>query len=439
VYIWHIVALVALTLVNGGLAMSEMAIVSARRSRLATMADAGDRGAARALALLGEPSRFLSSVQIGITFVGIAAGALGGATLAEDLGERLDRIPWIAPHGATVGFAVVIGAITYASLVIGELVPKRLALVWPERIAARVARPMGRLARLAGPLVWLLEASTEGIVRALGARPADAATHTHTEDEVRLILAEGARSGVLEPEEHRLIEGVLRLADRSVRTIMTLRPAIQWLDAESEREDQRAALRAATRSRLPVCRGALDELIGVVRAKDVLDRLIDGKPFDLLASTARPLVVPEGTSALELLAHFRASGEHLAVVADEYGTIEGLVTLTDVLQAIAGALPEGRDDAAPRFARRADGSWLIDGMAAIGEVEAETGLRGLAGEDYETLAGFVLWRLGHLPATGEVVTHRGTRFEVVDLDGRRIDKVLVMPAVEAESDIEPEA
>jgi putative hemolysin len=220
---------------------------------------------------------------------------------------------------------------------------------------------------------------------------------------------------------------------------MTLRPAIQWLDAESEREDQRAALRAATRSRLPVCRGALDELIGVVRAKDVLDRLIDGKPFDLLASTARPLVVPEGTSALELLAHFRASGEHLAVVADEYGTIEGLVTLTDVLQAIAGALPEGRDDAAPRFARRADGSWLIDGMAAIGEVEAETGLRGLAGEDYETLAGFVLWRLGHLPATGEVVTHRGTRFEVVDLDGRRIDKVLVMPAVEAESDIEPEA
>lgn len=438
-YVWHIVALIALTLMNGGLAMSEMAIVSARRSRLAAMAEAGDRGAAHALALLGEPSRFLSSVQIGITFVGIAAGALGGATLAEELGERLDRVAWIVPHGETVGFALVIGAITYASLVIGELVPKRLALIRPERIAARVARPMSWLARRAGPLVWLLEASTEGIVRAFGARRPAEAAHAHTEDEVRLILAEGVRSGVLEPEEHRLIERVLRLADRSVRTIMTLRPAIEWLDAESERDDQRVALRAATRSRLPLCRGTLDELVGVVRAKDVLDRMIDGKPFDLLASAARPLVVPEGTSALDLLARFRASGEHLAIVADEYGTIEGLVTLTDVLRAIAGTLPEGRDDTAPCFARRADGSWLIDGMAAIAEVESETGLRALAGDDYETLAGFVLWRLGHLPATGEAIVWRGTRFEVVDMDGRRIDKVLVVPAAEPGVEVEPEA
>lgn len=434
-YVLDVAILIALTLVNGVLALSEMAVVSARRSRLAAMAEAGDKGAARALALLAEPSRFLSSVQIGITFVGIVAGALGGATLAKALGAWLDRVAWIAPYGETVGFVVVVAAITFASLVIGELVPKRIALAHAERVASAVARPMARLARIAGPLVWLLEASTEGMVRLLGVRaPADAG---HSEDEVRLILAEGARSGVIEAEEHRMIEGVLRLADRTVRTVMTLRPAIEWLDAEAPPEVQRDALRAATRSRLPLCRGELDELIGIVRAKDVLDRMTDGRPFDLVATATRPLVVPEVTSALDLLGRFRASGEHMAIVADEYGTIEGLVTLTDVMEAIAGALPEHGEAGAPRLAQRADGSWLIDGMTPIAEVEAETGLRGLAGDGYETLAGFVLWRLGHLPATGEAFTWQGTRYEVVDLDGRRIDKVLIAPA--APEAVEPEA
>jgi putative hemolysin len=438
VYVWQIVILIVLTLFNGVLAMSEMAVVSARRSRLAAMAEAGDKGAARAIALLAEPSRFLSGVQIGITLVGIVAGALGGATLAESLGERLDRTPWIAPHGATVGFVIVVAAITYASLVIGELVPKRLALAHPERIAALVARPMSRLTGVAGPLVWLLGVSTEGLIRLLRVRGTPDASHS--EDEVRLILAEGARSGVFEPQAHRMIDGVLRLADRSVRTIMTLRTDIEWLDAEAERDVQRAALRAATRSLLPLCRGELDELIGMVRARDVLDRMIDGKPFDLIVTATRPLVVPDGTSALKLLDLFRASGEHMAIVADEYGTVQGLVTLTDVMEAIAGALPERGEADAPRFARRADGSWLIDGVAAIAEVEAETGLRGLAGDGgYETLAGFVLWRLGHLPVTGEAFTWQGWRFEVIDLDGRRIDKVLVALAAGGADGVEPEA
>lgn len=424
-WVLEILLLLALTFLNGLLAMSEMAVVSASRPRLKSLADRGERGAAAAVRLIEDPSRFLSTIQIGITVIGIAAGAFGGATLGQDVGDWLDTVPWIAPYGEVMGFVAVVAAITYVSLIAGELVPKRIALGHAETIAARVARTMERLARIASPAVWLLKLSTDAVVRLLGL-PAST-RHTHAEEEVKLLLAEGTRSGAFDPEERRMVEGVLRLADRSVRTIMTPRTEIAWVDVAGEVEAQKATLRAGAYSRLLGCRGTIDELAVVVRAKDVMDRLLDGKPFDLLAIGTRPLVVPDGTTVMRLLDLFRTSQEHLAVVVDEYGTVDGLATLTDVMEAIAGDLPGRGEDPAERIVQRADGSWLLDGSVPIDEVEMETGLRGMKqpGESFETLAGFLLWHLRRLPVTGDRFAWQDARFEIVDMDGRRIDKVLV--------------
>jgi len=425
-WILEILLLLALTGLNGLLAMSEMAVVSSSRPRLLAMAERGRRGAAAAVRLLEDPSRFLSTIQIGITLIGIAAGAFGGATLGADVGRWLDDVPWIAPYGEVVGFVAVVAAITYVSLVVGELVPKRIALGHAEAIAARVAGTMERLARIASPAVWVLRLSTEAIVRVLRLN-APAREEQAEEQEIRLLLAEGTRSGTFDPDERRMVEGVLRLADRSVRTIMTPRTEIVWVDAENDVEAQKATLRGAAYSRIPVCRGSIDELLVVVRAKDLMDRLLDGRSFDLLAIGTQPLVVPEGATAQRLLQLFRSSQEHLAVVVDEYGGVVGLATLTDVMEAIAGDLPERGEDAAERVTRRPDGSWLLDGGLAIDEVEIETGLSGMKGqgESFETLAGFLLWHLRRLPVTGDRLQWQDAAFEIVDMDGKRIDKVLV--------------
>jgi putative hemolysin len=424
---WELIVVVLLILLNGFFAMSEMAVVSARRARLQQMADEGNRGARAAVRLVEDPSKFLSTVQVGITLIGILAGAYGGATFAGYLAVELRRFPAIEPYADGVSIAAVVVIITYLSLIIGELVPKRIALVNAERIAAVVARPMGGVATMGAPLVWLLGISTNLVLRLMRLdkiRQAEV-----TEEEVKSMIAEGARTGVFDPAEREMLEGVLRLADRSVRTIMTPRPDVVWLDIDDTPEAIRREIAASGRSRFPVSRGDLDEIVGIVHSKDLLDLLLTGKPLDLQICLHKPLIIHDGTPVLRVLELFKQAGLHMAIVVDEYGSIEGIATVTDILETIAGDFPdEGEDDAGA--IRREDGTWLVDGMLPIDEVEHRLGLRGLRGErDFHTLAGFILAELGHVPRAGEHFVHQGSRYEVMDMDGRRVDKVLIaLPA-----------
>lgn len=412
-----------LILLNGFFAMSELALMSSRRSRLQQMAQSGSRGAARALRLLDDPTGFLSTVQIGITLVGIVAGAYSGATLAEPLAKPLARIEALAPYADSLAFGLVVLAITYLSLIVGELVPKRLAISRAERIAAAVAPLMGALAALGAPLVWFLRVSTEAVLKTLGVR--SQADSTVTEEEVKSLIAEGTISGVFAPAEREMIEGVLRLADRPVRAIMVPRPQVVWLDVEDSPEVVLEEIGASRHSRYPVSRGEVDAVFGIVHAKDLLDQHRRTGTIDLAAAVRAPLFVAEHLPILRLLESFKASIVHMAIVVDEHGSFEGVVTPTDILVAIAGNLPEEESEREPDAVQREDGSWLLDGRMAIEEVERVLGLGGMEDDgDYHTLAGFVLWRLGHIPQAGEHFVWRGWRFEVVDLDRRRIDKVL---------------
>ncbi|MEX0853416.1 MAG: hemolysin family protein [Bauldia sp.] len=420
----EIAIVVLLVLLNGLLAMSELAIVSARRSKLRTLAEGGNRGASKALDLIADPSRFLAVVQIGITLVGIVAGAFSGATIAERLGSALDAIAWIAPHGNTVAIAVVVAAITYLSLIIGELVPKRIALANPERAATLVAGPMRALSRVAAPVVWLLRHSTDAILRLLGLHGVRQAAVS--EDEIKVLIAEGTRAGVFAPQEREMIEGVLRLADRSVRAIMTPRASLDWVDASDESRTVVEAIAAGRHTRILVCEGSIDHARGFVDARDILPLVLGGGAIDLPKSMRRLLVVSEQTPVLALIDLFRREAIHFALVVDEYGTTQGVVTATDLLEAVAGDLPEQGEPAGPAIVRRADGSFLVDGMLAIDEFADHFGLRDLrTGGDYETVAGFVIDRLGRLPDVGDRLVHGSMTLEVVDMDGRRIDKVLV--------------
>ncbi|WP_448188374.1 hemolysin family protein [Azospirillum sp. sgz301742] len=423
--IWELLVIVLLIVVNGFFAMSELAVVSARRARLQRMAEGrGARGAKAALELAENPSHFLSTVQIGITLIGIVAGAYGGSTVAERLGPKLDAVPWIAPHGSQMAFALVVAGITYLSLIVGELAPKRLALINAERIAVAVAGPMRTLSRVALPLAWLLGASTEALLRLL--RLPTTREQTVTEEEVKSLIAEGTQSGVFAPAERQMIEGVLRLADRTVRAIMTPRPDVLWLDPDDPPEAIATEIRDGGYSRFPVCRGDVDEVQGIVSAKALLDQALHGRPLDLRAALVQPMIVHDGTPVLRLLELFKQSTVHMAVVVDEYGSVEGIVTMTDIMESIAGEMPEAGQEADSGLVQREDGSWLVDGMLPVDEVEATVGVPGLKGEGtYHTLAGFVLERIGHVPTASEHFLWRGHRFEVVDMDGRRIDKVLI--------------
>jgi len=413
-----------LILVNGVLAMSELAIVSSRKSRLEAMAAEGSAGARVALGLLDDPSRFLSTVQIGITLVGIFAGAYGGATLAEQLGAILDRFAFIAPSGGTVAFVIVVVVITYLSLVVGELVPKRIAMTNPERTAALVARPMRILSGVAAPAVWLLKHSTDAVLLLLrlgGAREA-----TVTEEEVKALIAEGTRAGVFAPQEREMIDGVLRLADRTVRAVMTPRLDVVWVDRTAGREDLVRLVDAHRHRRILVCDGSIDNAIGFIDMADVLAAVLGGEAIDVGAIMRRPLVVSEGLGVFRLIDMFRRGGIHFAVVVDEYGTTEGIVTAIDILEGIAGALPERGADDEPLIVERADGTLLVDGLMPIDEFEAAMGVRGLSGDgDFDTVAGLVLRELGRIPVAGDRVSVSGLTVEVVDMDGRRIDKVMV--------------
>jgi len=422
----QILTVAALILCNGFFAMSELAIVSARRSRLQSLQRRGSKGARAALRLHEEPTRFLSTVQVGITLIGIVAGVMGGAKLAEPLARWLERWPFAQAHSEAIAFGTIVLAITYVSLIVGELAPKRIALAHPERVATRVGPLMERLARGAGPLVWLLQASTDALLRPFGLTARSVSTVT--EDEVRALIAEGTRAGVFLRNEQEMIDGVLRLADRTVSAIMTPRHEVVWLDQRATAADVAAALAGQRFSRFPVCSGSLDDPLGIVHAKDLVRDALLGTPFDLARATLPALVVPEGLRALKLLDMFRSERVHMAIVVDEYGSTQGVVTLADVLQSIAGGLPELGEEPPPGLVRRADGSWLVDGTLPVDVFEARTGLRELRGDgDFETMAGFVLQRLGHLPTVGESFEAFGGRFEVVDMDGWRVDSILYVP------------
>ncbi|HYN37731.1 MAG TPA: hemolysin family protein, partial [Rhodospirillales bacterium] len=404
----------------------EMALVSSRPARLRQLAEEGSAGARAALNLAEDPGRFLPAVQIGITLIGVLAGAFSGATLAGKLAAWMSGLPALAPFADSLAIALVVLGITFLSLIVGELVPKRVALNDAERVASAVARPMILVTRLSSPLVWLLRISSEAVLRILGL-PAHRQS-TVTEEEVKAMVAEGADAGVFQASERDMIDGVLRLADRPVGAIMTPRIDVVWLDAAGSAEQIRERITNSGHSRFPVGRGDVDAIDGVVHAKDLLDRLMAGQSLDLAACVCEPLFVHEGTPVLKMLELFRGSRVHMALIVDEYGSFEGIVTPTDILAAIAGAFPEDEAEAEPAAVRRDDGSWLIDGRTDITQVERILERRGLDTDgDYHTLAGFVLWQLGHVPGIGEHFDWRDLRFEVIDMDGRRIDRVLVTP------------
>jgi putative hemolysin len=419
----EIVIVGLLMLLNGVLAMSELALMSSRRARLERMARAGHRGARAALHLLDDPTAFLSTVQVGITLVGILAGALSGATLGTHLANWLVEMGLARNTADTLGVGSVVLVLTYTSLVIGELVPKRLALAFPERAASLIAIPLAFVARIALPVVWLLRLSTNTALRLLGVGNRPEARVT--EEEIQALLAEGAQAGVV-----KLIEGVMRIADRPVRAIMTPRVELVWLDVGASLDMLRQTLATHTHSRYLVCRGGLDDLVGIVHVRDLLPGLLSGQAFDVAALARPAAMVHESTSVIRIVELLRSGSQRLAIVLDEYGVVEGVVAPADVLTAIAGELSEtGADE--PDAIRRDDGSWLVDGRMEIHRLERLLDRRDLdRGGRYQTLAGLVLWELGRMPRVGDSFCMADLRFEVVDLDRRRIDKVLIGPVAE---------
>jgi len=412
----------ALIVFNGILALSELAVVSARRSRLQLLAEAGNAGAKAALALAAQPGRFLSTVQIGITLVGILAGAFGGASIADRFGDWLETFGLSMRTADTIAFGLVIAFITYLSLIIGELVPKQVALRDPERIAVAVARPMALLARLASPIVYLLDISSKAGLWLLRVR---ATRETGvTDEEIKLLIAEATRTGVVEPQEREMISGVMRLGDRSVRAIMTPRRDVEWIDIDAEPAEIRRRVRESRHTLLLAGRGTIDELAGAIGVKDVLDAYLDGREADI-ASLVKPVpAVPDSTEALEAIRILKRSPMRLAIVVDEHGTLEGVVSPDDFLEAIAGDFADARDGDRPRATRREDGTWLIDGLFAIDELAETLSLPLPEDRDYHTAAGFMLALLRRMPEEGSIVEWDGWRFEVIDMDGRRVDKLL---------------
>jgi putative hemolysin len=424
-----IIALFLIAL-NGLFALSELAVVSARKARLKIMVEQRRPGASAALALAEEPGRFLSTVQIGITLVGILAGAFSGAALSQSFDTVLEG--WGVPTRAAepLAYVLVIGAITYLSVIVGELVPKHLALKNPEGIACAVAPLMRAISRGAAPVVWLLDASTNLIFRLFGGTTESA--NAVTEEEVRTIVAEAEAAGAIETDERKMISGVMRLADRAVRGIMTPRTDVDWINLDDPEATIREALLASSHSRLPVAEGGADNMIGVVQARELLAPLLRGEVLDIRTHVRKAPVVPDTLDALDALNVLREAEVPMALVHDEYGHFDGVVTPADVLDAIAGAFrsdepPQGE----PEAVQREDGSWLLAGWMPADEMAEQLGIVLPESRDYETVAGLVIGELQHLPDTGEVVEALGWRFEVVDLDGQRIDKVLATQAVRA--------
>ncbi|TYQ29471.1 HlyC/CorC family transporter [Pseudanabaena sp. UWO311] len=418
--------IILLILVNGVFSMSELAIVSARKVRLEQWAKEGNAKARAALRLIASPTNFLSTVQIGITLIGILSGALGGATVAQTLQQTFDTVPLLQPYSKTISFAIVVGIITYLSLVVGELVPKRLAMSNAEQIACAVAPPMRFLANIGTPVVYLLSISTEALLGLLGIQVTEESQVT--EEEIKVMIAQGAESGMFEEAEHDMVERVFRLGDRPIKSLMTPRTEIDWLDVDAPFEETQREVLNSGHSRFPVARENLDDCVGIVEIKAFLNASLNGTPIDLVKASSPPLYVAETASALSVLEQFKQSGDRVAMVTDEYGGVEGLVTLTDLLEAIVGDLPSNDRQGDPDAMQREDGSWLIDGMISSDRLKEILEVEELPYEEehnYHTLGGLMMTYLRHIPMVGEHFTWERMRFEVVDMDGNRVDKVLV--------------
>ncbi len=414
---------VVLICVNGLLAMSELAVVSSRPARLKAMIERGVSGAASALALGANPGKFLSSVQIGITLVGVLSGAFSGATLGERLSDFLADSGVATRVADWLGVGIVVAVITYASLIVGELVPKQLALRNPEGVASRVAPAMTLLAMIAAPLVFLLDISGRTVLWLLGQR--GESEEKVTDEEIKMLVAEAEHHGTIESDERRMIAGVMRLGDRAVRALMTPRTDVDWLNLAWDEASVRKALMETQHSRLPVGDGSVDAMVGVVQTREMLATLLSGGSLDLRQHMRPAPIVHDQADALDVLATLKESEMPVALVHDEYGHFEGIVTPADVLEAITGVFRSDLEaEEEPTAVQRADGSWLLAGYMPADEMRDQLGIDVPEERDYETVAGFLLSHFHHLPATGETVDAQGWRFEVVDLDGRRIDKVL---------------
>ncbi|HEV2593753.1 MAG TPA: hemolysin family protein [Sphingomicrobium sp.] len=421
---WHDVLLIfALILLNGVLAMSEMAIVSSREARLKAMAKSGSAGSRCALELAADPGRFLSTVQSGITLIAIFAGAFSGAALGEPVAQRLEVAGLSGSTAHTVGFGLVIVLTTYFSLVIGEIVPKQIALRSPEPIAAAMARPMHWLSRIVAPFVWVLDRSSALIFKTLGLDKES--RNQVTAEELHLVVAEAQTAGVLEEDERAMISGIVRLADRPVREVMTPRTEIDWIDIASTEEEVRQALLEIPHNRIPVADGAVENIVGVIQTRDVLAASLEGRGIDLRQLCRTAPVIPDLMDAMDALAVLRGADVPLALVHDEYGHLDGIVTPGSILAALAGTFAsdiDDRDD--PALVERDDGSFLVSGAASADLLTDRLGMSLPDDRDYSTVAGFALSVLKHLPDTGEKFRHDGWSFEVVDMDGRKIDKLI---------------
>lgn len=413
----EIIIILALIILNGIFSMSEASIIASRKARLQQTAEK-EAGAKTAFELAEEPNRFLSTVQIGITLIGVLTGAFGGATLAAPIAAAL-RGTFLDRYADAIGFGIIVLITTYLSLILGELVPKRIALQNPERIASLVARPMKLLSRIASPLVTFLGASTDAVLWAVGMRQSN--EPPVTEEEIKAMIQQGIAAGVFEESEHDMVEGIFRLGDRRINTLMTPRTEILWLDIEDEPEVNRQKIIDSPFSRLPVGEDGLDNVIGMLNAKDLLAKILKGEEFDILKAMTEPLFVPESMSASKVLDLFRETGTHITLVLDEYGGLEGLVTIQDILEQIVGDIEE------EEVVQRKDGSYLLDGMMGVDDFKELFDLDALPGEhdSFETLAGFILLKIGSIPKQGDSLQWNNLNFEIIDMDGNRVDKVLV--------------
>ncbi|MBN3943943.1 MAG: hemolysin family protein [Nostoc sp.] len=433
---FEILIILVLIIANGVFSMSEMAIVSARKVRLQQLANQGDAKAMAALKLAESPNHFLSTVQVGISLIGILTGAFGGATIANRLAVYVRLVPLLAPYSEPISFGVVVLIITYLSLIVGELVPKRLALNNPERIASTVAIPMRALSAIASPMVYLLSASTDLILRVLGIT---ASTEPQvTEEEIKILIEQGTEAGTFEEAEQDMVERVFRLGDRPVSYLMTPRPDIVWLDLDDSAEENRQKMVDSAYSRYPVCQGGLDNVLGVIPVTDLLARSFRGEPLDLTIGLRQPVFVPESTRGLKVLELFKQTITHMALVVDEYGVIQGLVTLNDIMSEIVGDVPSTDGQDQPQAVQREDGSWLLDGMLPVEEFLELFGMEEWESEErgsYQTLGGFVITHLGRIPAAADHFEWQSMRIEVMDMDGNRVDKVLVVPKAVKSADM----
>ena len=425
-YLLEIVIVLILIALNGLFSMSEFALISAKKTRLKQRVEEGDIRAAVALKLANEPTPFLSTIQIGITLVGIFAGVFGGATIAKGLAAYLEKFPGLAPYSGALSITLVVLVITYLTLIFGELVPKRLALSNAESIASAIAKPMFSLSILAKPFVIILSHSTEAVLRAMKVRKITGPPVT--EEEIKIMLEEGTEAGVFERVELSMIEGVLEIGDRRVDSLMTHRSDLIALDLDDSTDDNLREIIESGRSNFPVYIGELDNIVGMVSVKSILEKFVESDTIDLRELVTKPLFIPESASVLKLLELFKETGVHIALITDEYGSIEGAITLHDILETIVGEVRSLGEPVEGQVKVREDGSWLIDGDTPIEKLKDALSVDSFPGEAlgyYRTIAGLIIFILQRMPATGDYIELGGLRYEVVDMDGNRIDKVLV--------------